>query len=39
LQFALRRQIICLRKLRRDFHIRMPFLFSHSSFLPCSFIF
>src|SRR5262249_38727705 len=31
LQFALRRQIICLRQLRRDFHPRVPFPFSHSS--------
>jgi hypothetical protein len=35
LQFSLRRQFVCLRQLRRNFHPRMPFLSSHSS-LPCS---
>src|SRR5262249_4596949 len=31
LQFALRRQFICLRQLCRNFHPRVPFPFSHSS--------
>src|SRR5262245_36451231 len=30
LRFPLRCQIICLRQLRRDFHLRVPFLLSHS---------
>jgi len=38
LQFPLRRQIICLRQLRRDFHPRVPFLFGHSSLLSPSYV-
>src|SRR5262249_13840661 len=38
LRFPLRRQIICLCQLRRDFDPRVPFLLSHSSLYSTSHI-